>query len=1010
MADLHTRTCHNLGRLLQNSPPAGIPAEQLCCDFRNKYGTGIPFRQLGFDTLSNFLYSLPSICRVTPIQRGGVIVKPVDVKQLHSEQKNNEYNNNLQRNNWRRQKPQQPQRRPKQQSTAWVPPQPLHQQTPLNPNPYKGAPKQQYIKKGVQFSQHIINERRPQTPTYNNQNNSYPKLRREKTSLFEYGRPQEQQPRMLQRQNSSLQDSKRTFNNSKNMENNMKRRSYFGEVTENRINELLEESQPRSLGGHQMNTFGNENERKSLRKPKRKEQEFYTPGRRSLKGTPNPSSTSSSNSTKSEAAQDDLRIKLQAFFTDRNLGQVPYKTTSLGNGRFVSMVTVNGETYKTYPQNYLTQDEAEDAVAKKILDNIDKIEAASGFGNQNISVNNNVLLFGDRVLQILEEKLNGVWSSKVENEYFQKHGEKLSHTWIEEMEKLGLIRKECPIPDSIRFIIFALGQNLAEKLPPSLCFPSKNIWDIYVVGIRSTVSTQMRIIGDDFSDKLSSLQTDMDAFFSQEDNKRGVLDPVVGKIYAAHTASAWHRVQVEEIFDSQCVCFFIDHGDSEIVKKDDLVLIPLKFLLLPPQVMETQLAGLEDYRDCDSVTKDMTSILLGKSFVAKVENEEVLGTKYSKKETTLPRLIIFDTSSETEDVNINKKLIEMKVLVDSHASLPAPGSEEVKVVLHEISEEGELFVRKVTQDGNTEEQSISCRLSGVPPPGHSWSEDATDALRDLVPENQVVSLKVVEVASDISYVELNLPESCDGSINFDLSTEFDIFPLSTTEIHKNDKNNNGPESLTPTLPEIGSIFDLKVTFAVSPKNFVIQIYDKGEGLDKITKELALHFGLKEMQNTVDEENDIDEIEILLANEKIFAVKNSDGNWQRVEVTSSLPGDQVVARYIDQGGVAVLSKHDIKQIPMSIKELPHQAISAFLSSVSPICDDWSPEDNFWFNQRVSDKLFVGHLKSVTEAAGESEGEGVVVGLELVDTSHHTEDIYIHKLMIEEGRAKADTGVD
>ena len=73
-------------------------------------------------------------------------------------------------------------------------------------------------------------------------------------------------------------------------------------------------------------------------------------------------------------------------------------------------------------------------------------------------------------------------------------------------------------------------------------------------------------------------------------------------------------------------------------------------------------------------------------------------------------------------------------------------------------------------------QAIKCRLDGVPPKGHTWSPSATEALRELVPIEQVVTLRVVREEAECPYVELNLPDSNDGSINFDLSTEFDIFP------------------------------------------------------------------------------------------------------------------------------------------------------------------------------------------------------------------------------------------
>ena len=73
-------------------------------------------------------------------------------------------------------------------------------------------------------------------------------------------------------------------------------------------------------------------------------------------------------------------------------------------------------------------------------------------------------------------------------------------------------------------------------------------------------------------------------------------------------------------------------------------------------------------------------------------------------------------------------------------------------------------------------QTIRCRLEGAPPKGHKWSGEATEAFRELVGENDMVNLRVIREEGDCPYVELNMPESNDGSINFDLSTEFDIFP------------------------------------------------------------------------------------------------------------------------------------------------------------------------------------------------------------------------------------------
>ena len=82
-----------------------------------------------------------------------------------------------------------------------------------------------------------------------------------------------------------------------------------------------------------------------------------------------------------------------------------------------------------------------------------------------------------------------------------------------------------------------------------------------------------------------------------------------------------------------------------------------------------------------------------------------------------------------------------------------------------------------TEDPSSPPKTIRCRLEGAPPAGHKWSEAATEAFRDLVTDQTVVTLRVIrEDSSHCPYVELNFPDSNEGSINFDLSTEFDIFP------------------------------------------------------------------------------------------------------------------------------------------------------------------------------------------------------------------------------------------
>ena len=90
----------------------------------------------------------------------------------------------------------------------------------------------------------------------------------------------------------------------------------------------------------------------------------------------------------------------------------------------------------------------------------------------------------------------------------------------------------------------------------------------------------------------------------------------------------------------------------------------------------------------------------------------------------------------------------------------------------------ECLLRLSCQDSLavSQQPTIRCRLEGAPPAGHSWSRAATEAFRDRVTPQTVLTLRVIKEQEDCPYVELNFPDSNEGSINFDLSTEFDIFP------------------------------------------------------------------------------------------------------------------------------------------------------------------------------------------------------------------------------------------
>lgn len=798
---------------------------------------------------------------------------------------------------------------------------------------------------------------------------------------------------------------------------------------------------------------------------------------------------------------------LKQYFSRNNLGDVPYKTSAIGTKgkeRFMATITVEGTQFKTYPQTYGTEAEAEEAVAQKVVKELGILSGGEGGAMAETS---DPSLYAKRVVELIGNRLNGVWSTQIEKQYSDKFNEKLPSLWLEEVESMYMIRVESPIPGSGRYIVFPYTpptqdsqdsivegnhgmSNGIQRAPPQLQPPSDEYWDVYITFIRSTTQVSLRFIGEEFSEKFEDMSTSMELCYYDMSDIPRIKEPEIGRIYAAHVASDWHRVKVVNVHGIQVSCYFLDHGDEDLIPVEDLRELQPKFLELPAQAFSVSLSGLEDYQGDDQVISLLNSELLGKSLIAKVASGE---------NSKLPLLILFDTSGEF-DVNLNKQLIEALGDGEEGCRLPPVGGEESKVFVSYISSNGDIYVQKESQTfsliekiigesgdevqakptvdetsldssllylakyseddalyraalltenikegkvraffvdyGNEElilvtelwnipesladlpKQALKCRLSGVPPEGHSWSQAATAFLRGIVPDTQTVSLKVVEGGTqDCPLVELYLPDDSDGPINFDLSTEFDIFPMSLPmKMNGESSNNSTGDSgtatpdiagvsplpvmmsdldlaqlkplLAPVIPPVGSYYDVTVTLAVSPSNFMVQPYKEGEQLEKLMNQLNNFYNDPSHIREISDEN--------IEEGAYFAARHIDDYWYRVRVTKVIDAEHAAVRYVDYGDLSMVSLRNLQPLCLDFRNLPYQAIHARLADILPTAGDWSPEDTILFNQRVVDQQFVSMVKNVTESpCGE-----LTVDLTLIDTSDPSEDKYIHQMLIDE----------
>jgi len=918
---LMEQTCTNLKLTLTKS--GGIPSEQLSCDYRNMTGEGIPFRKLGFDSLGALLESLKDTLIVRKLPTGGMMVALAGAAQ-HQRQSSNIRDL---RNSRNLSNPKKPIRRPKQQSINWTPP-----------------------KKHNDRSKENLNSRSKENLHIKSKENSSPKYR----------------------ENSFIK-SKESFSN--------------------RYTEIQYTNQQRNGGNNNSHINNNYHNNKS---------ESKKPPLRQPKMSKGSQSESVEKLKQKNPRTFSSKALLDEFFKKKNLGSLSFKIATMGNKgkeRYLATITVDNVQYKTYPQTYSSKEEAEEAVSDLA---IKKLGVTDLNIEPTLRITKDLFIYAKRVTEILAERANGVWSHQIESEYSEKFNEKLPQNWFEKLEDINQIKVDSPVPNSVRVIVFPTGLDFLTSLPPNLSIPEDNIWEVFVTVVRSTTNVNCRFIGSTYTEMYDNLISDMDLHYFDKTKTPGVTDINVGKVYAAQVSSDWHRVKVVSTMNGSSNCYFLDHGDTDTILNEDLRELDQKFLVIPPQVFTVEVSGLQDFGESDTLLNQLNQNLLGKPLAAMVENRTVFQKKLECDGIELPKLIFFDTSTEDVDININQKLIEFIVKENSHSKLPKPGGEEIKVTVPAIMSNGDLCVRKLqdtssssmveeghltvlTSSNSTDNMTIKCRLEGAPPKGHKWSQAATEAFRELVGEDDVVHLRVIREESDYPFVELNLPDSNDGSINFDLSTEFDIFPLDSCEVIKQEVNNNDcseklslestPEvslndiislkTLLPaSLPCVGDHIQLTICYAVSPDNFVIRtLSDQGDELSELLTSMN-EFYNKSENNTKTQLTSLN-----LSADQYAAAKLDNDQWHRVEVIQVIPNEVssfAVVRYVDQGSQAMLDGNQLHHLTSKFRNTPCQAVAAALTGVSPLNGDWTPEDNYWFNSRVAGKQFQGKVLDSKES--------------------------------------------
>ena len=327
-----------------------------------------------------------------------------------------------------------------------------------------------------------------------------------------------------------------------------------------------------------------------------------------------------------------------------------------------------------------------------------------------------------------------------------------------------------------------VNKSSQHPRPPKLTLPDDSNWYVYITCVHSTVNVCLRLLGDLYSSKFDDMVTNMELkYFESPEvpcNKQlAVPNQVaeVGTLYAAKVEGDWHRVEATNVHGLEVTCYFIDHGDEDVLKVKDLRKLLPEFMTLAPQAKSVRLAGLEDLAGDQNAQAELTNLSLGRSLVGQVHAQDESGIS----------LILYDTNSD-EDVNINEKILEkFRPTSSKNSSAVSPSSA--------LNNEQGI----IKTNGASSPPRLESPEAKTPPQQIEVdAETRADATGASAPENNQKSCGASSTISESSSTTV-----LEDLMSIDLASLKPLMPTNMTEA--------------------GEFLDVNITLAASPSNFTV---------------------------------------------------------------------------------------------------------------------------------------------------------------------------------------------
>ncbi|EHB15340.1 Tudor domain-containing protein 7 [Heterocephalus glaber] len=249
-----------------------------------------------------------------------------------------------------------------------------------------------------------------------------------------------------------------------------------------------------------------------------------------------------------------------------------------------------------------------------------------------------------------------------------------------------------------------------ESSPSVLVVELSNTNEVVVRQVSLSNLLGCRYVGKDYSAAQELMEDEMKEFYSKSPMVAPVQAVLVGQLLAVNAEEdAWLRAQVISAEENKIKASssdfvsYVDYGFSEIVEKSKAYKLNPKFWSLSFQATKCKLAGLEILSDDPNLVKVVESLTCGKIFAVEILDK-----------ADIPLVVLYDTSGD-DDININAtclkamhdKSLEVHLQVNAtytnvkvtnicsdgtlFCQVPCKGLNKLKDLLHKIED---YFYRK----------------------------------------------------------------------------------------------------------------------------------------------------------------------------------------------------------------------------------------------------------------------------------------------------------------------------